>query len=298
MARKYYHFYSDGKLSAELFLTKTDFVAALNRLAACAARVPGVIIVAFTLEDTHVHFLLFCTESDGKAFCDLFKRLTMIYISRTRGGKPVDLHIHFELEGLEDETYRKNVAAYVVIQPTKDGKGIMPYDYPWSSAPLYFRGDKVIPVWYIDRNGDVQRPKYLRDMSYREKRKCLKTAMDLPDNWQVCNGLILPSNYVDVERYEALFGTHNAFRAFQSWSADKDILQRKALAKGVSLPDSEMRTVCKKACRELFGANGVRSLNTIQRLEVARRLRSKYLISHKQLARIVHVPLEEIDRFF
>ena len=298
MVKKYYHFHSDGKLSAELFLTKADFVAALNRLAVYAASFPGVAIVTFTFEDTHVHFLLYCTEEEGKNFCDMFKRLTMIYISRTRGGKPSDLYIHFESEELGDESYRKNVAAYVVIQPTKDGKGIMPYDYPWSSAPLYFRGDKVIPVWCIDKNGEVQDPKCLRDMSYREKRRLLKTAVNMPDDWLFCNGIILPSNYVDICRYEALFGTHNAYRAFQSWSADKDIIRKRALSKGVSLPDREMRAACKGTCRELFGADGVRSLNSIQRLEVARHLRRKYLISQKQLSRIVHVPLEELERYF
>ena len=58
-------------MAAELFLSKSDFVAALNRLAVCAARFPGVAVVAFTFEDTHVHFLLYCLEEDGKAFCDL-----------------------------------------------------------------------------------------------------------------------------------------------------------------------------------------------------------------------------------
>lgn len=298
MKKKYYHFYSDGKLSAELFLSKADFVAALNRLAVCASRFPGVRIVAFTFEDTHVHLLLYCSEEEGKALCDLFKRLTMIYLSHTRGGKPEDLYIHFESEALEDEAYLKRVGAYVVIQPTKDGKGIMPYDYPWSSAPLYFRGEKVIPIWQVDRNGVVQQAKCLKELSYREKRKYLKTAFRLPEDWLVCNGIVLPLNYVDTSGFESIFGTHNAFRAFQSRSADNDAIRHTALSRGVSLPDSEMRAACQEVCRELFGADTVRPLNSAQRLEVARRLRNRYLLSHKQLSRIVHVPLEEIERFF
>ncbi len=298
MVKMYYHFYSDGKLSAELFLSKSDFVAALNRLAVCASHFPGVIVVAFTFEDTHVHLLLYCLEDEGKAFCDMFKRLTMIYLSHTRGGKPADLSIHFESEALKDETYLKRVGAYVVIQPTKDGKGIMPYDYPWSSAPLYFRGDKVIPVWYVDRNGNVRRAKRLGELSYREKRKCLRTAARLPEDWLICNDIVLPSNYVDIVRFESIYGTHNSFRSFQSRSVDNDTVMSSALSKGVSLPDREMRSACQGICRELYGRDTVRSLNSAQRLEIARRLRFKYLISHKQLSRIVHVPVEEIDRFF
>ena len=298
MEKGYYHFYSDGKLSAELFLSKADFVAALNRLAVCANRYPDVKIVAFTFEDTHVHFLLYCREEEGKAFCDMFKKLTMMHISRTRGGKPGDLYIHFESEALEDETYIKRVGAYVIIQPTKDGKGVMPYDYPWSSAPLYFRGEKTIPGWCVDKNGNVQAPGRLCNMSHRERRRCLKTVAKIPDDWLVCNGIVLPSNYVDIARFESIFGSHNAYRVFQSRSVDGDMVRRTANTKGVSLSDQEMRTACKRVCREVFAAEGVRSLNVVQRLEVARHLRNRYLVSIKQLSRIVHVPMEEIERFF
>lgn len=298
MGKNYYHFYSDGKLAVELFLSKSDFVAALNRLAVCAVRFPQVVVVAFTLEDTHVHLLLYCREEDGKAFCDMFKKLTMMYVSRTRGGKPADLHILFDDEYIEDSDYLKTTGAYVLVQPTKDGKGIMPYDYPWSSASLYFRGDKVIPLWCVDRNGDVQKTIRVGELSYRDRKRYLKTDAIIPGDWDFCNGIILPSNYVDVSRFESIYGTHNSFRFFLSKNSDVEMIRHSTTVKGVSLPDSEMREACRKVCRNSFGVNGVRSLNSAQRLEVARRLRKRYLISLKQLSRIVHVPLEEIKAVF
>ena len=294
--KKYYHFYSEGKLAAELFLSKSDFVAALNRLAVCAARFPEVVVVAFTFEDTHIHFLLYCSEEKGRGFCDLFKRLTMIYLSRVRGGKPSGLQIVFDVEEIEDESYLKKVGVYVVVQPTKDGKGIMPYDYPWSSAPLFFRGEKVVPVWCVDRNGVVQDSVRVGDMTCRDRKKQFKTNENLPDEWLVCNGIILPSNYVDVSRFEQIYRTHNAYRAFLSRSSDSDMIQHAASVRGVSLPDHEMRDACRRLCREEFGVRDVRTLNSARRLELARRLRRQYLISNKQLSRIVHVPVEEVER--
>ena len=294
--KKYYHFYSDGKLAAELFLSKSDFVAALNRLAVCAARFPGVVVVAFTFEDTHVHLLLYCAEEEGKAFCDLFKRLTMIYISRTRGGKPAGLQVIFDVEEIEDESYLKKVGVYVLVQPTKDGKGIMPYDYPWSSAPLYFRGEKAVQVWRVDRNGVVQNTVCVGDMTCRERKKQFRTDIILPDEWSVCNGMILPSNYVDVSRFEQLYRTHNAFRAFMSRSSDSEMIRQAGSMRGVSLPDHEMRDACRKVCQETFGVRDVRALDSTRRLELARRLRRRYLVSSKQLSRIVHVPVDEIER--
>ena len=296
MKKKYYHFYSEGNLAAELFLSKSDYVAALNRMAVCAARFPGVVVVAFTFEDTHVHFLLFCLEEEGKAFCDLFKRLTMIYLSNTRGGKPADLHVLFDVEEIEDESYLKRVGAYVAIQPTKDGKGIMPYDYPWGSAPLYFRGEKAVPVWCVDRHGIVRNAIRIGEMSYREKRRQLKTSVRLPDDWLFCNGMVLPSNYVDVSRFEQIYKTHNAYRAFMSRSSDSEMIQQTASVRGVSLPDREMRDACRTLCREIYGVRDVRTLDSARRLDLARHLRRRYLISNKQLSRIVHVPTDEIGR--
>lgn len=296
MEKKYYHFYSDGKKAAELFLSKSDFVAALNRLAVCAFRFPNVMVVAFTFEDTHVHFLLYCLEEEGRAFCDLFKRLTMIYISHTRGGKPVGLQLIFDVEEIEDESYLKKVGVYVLVQPTKDGKGIMPYDYPWGSAPLYFRGEKVVPVWCVDRHGVVQEAVRIGDMTCRERKKQFRTDIPLPDKWLTCNGIILPSNYVDIDRFEQIYRTHNAFRAFLSRSSDSEMIRQTAIVKGVSLPDHEMREACWKVCREIFGVRDVRVLDSTKRLELARRLRRRYLISSRQLSRIVHVPVDEIER--
>ena len=297
MERNYHHFYSEGRLAGELFLSKSDYVAALNRLAVCVSRFPSVIVVAFTFEDTHVHFLLYCPEEEGRAFCDMFKRLTMIYLSRTRGGIPADLQIRFDVEGIEDESYLKRVGVYVIVQPTKDGKGIMPYDYPWGSAPLYFRGEKAVPVWCVDKHGIVQDSTRIGDMKCRERKKQFRTNEKLPDEWLACNGIILPSNYVDVSRFESIYRTHNAYRAFLSRSSDAEMMQQVASVKGVSLPDSEMREACRKVCRDYFGVNDIRTLDSGRRLELARHLRRRYLVSLKQLSRIVHVPVSEIERF-
>ena len=76
-----------------------------------------------------------------------------------------------------------------------------------------------------------------------------------------------------------------------------DSNQKAGTARGVSLPDYEMREACRKLCQEIYGVIGVRSLNALQRLEVARRLRYRYIFSVKQLARIVHVPVDELERF-
>ena len=295
--KKYYHFYSDGKLAAEMFLSKSDYVAALNRLAVCAVTFRDVIVVAFTLEDTHVHLLLYCTEEKGRLFCAMFKKLTMMYISRTRNGKPADLLIKFEAEPIEDTDRLKRLGAYVVVQPTKDGKGVMPYDYPWSSAPLYFRGEKSVWPWCVDRNGDVQVPVSVGSLSFNEKRKYFKTASSFPEEWLACNGIILPSNYVDVKRFESIYGSHNSYRVFMAKAGGLDNTQKAESARGVSLSDSEMRDACRAVCQEKYGVAGVRLLNALQRLEVARRLRFRYIVSVRQLARIVHVPVDELERF-
>ncbi|MDO5320877.1 MAG: hypothetical protein Q4F39_00635 [Bacteroidia bacterium] len=56
--KKYYHIYSDGATGNGLFESTADFIAAMNRIAICAATC-GIEILAFVFEDTHVHFIIY-----------------------------------------------------------------------------------------------------------------------------------------------------------------------------------------------------------------------------------------------
>lgn len=297
MEKKYYHLCSNGNDAKDFIIGRSDYIAALNRIGVCAANCKCV-IVAFDIEDTHLHVLLYGTFEECERFKKLFHKLSMMHIAKRDDRN--DATLNMTLYEITDSEYLLNVSLYVVTQPTKDGKKIMYFDYVWGSGPLYFRGDKVILPWYIDNSGSVRKPTRVGDIPRYKIETILKTRnLTVPKDWLICNGILLPQNYVDVERYESIVRTHNRYRCFAATGKDKDraILDMMAKERGIELEEDEARRVCESLCKELSGYSNTRMLNVEQRIQLAREMRKRYRIGLSQISRRVHLPEEEIRKY-
>ncbi len=297
--RHYFHLCSDGSLSRSFILSRKDFMAAINIVALCAAN-SSVIVLAFALEDTHPHFLLYGTFEECFAFKQLFESIYIRYAANTRQGG-ADLILDIEMYPADGDLRQlRSVAAYVVYQPTKDGKQVMPFDYLWGSGPMYFRSRQSVLPWLVKDDGTIAQAVSFGSLPVDEQRSvCHSRKFAFPDSWQVANGIVLPTNYVDVARFEAIFQTTNCYRVFLSGSSkrDEDIVMEIAQARGVTIEDSEARALCSDKCKDLFGIRDVRRLPTTDRLELARKLRREHNMTARQLASVVRLPEGEIRRF-
>ena len=196
--------------------------------------------------------------------------------------------------------YLRNVAVYTIIQPTKDGKSVMPYDYLWGTGSLYFRNGFYTPVWYFDKEGTIRQPVSFISLGAREKRALLHTRnYMIPDDWLVCNGFILPENYVNIERFESIYITFNRFRVFLSSpkSREEVMLAKMAEERGVMMEDMEARRACGDCCKRMFGTRDPRRLDPRNRLSLAQQLRSQLRLTYLQLATLVRLPETEIRTF-
>lgn len=295
--KSFFHLFADGALSAGFILSIKDYVAVMNIVAVCAAN-SGATVVAFSIEDTHPHFLVFATRQECVRFLEMFESIYRHFATRSRP-KGFCSHIKLEMYPVPDEQSLRNVGVYVINQPTKDGKRVMPYDYPWGSGCLYFRG-RFVPVWLISESGSLVCPVPFGSLESLRKREILHTRQyTIPPDWLVAGDLILPSNYVDVQMFESIYKTHNAFRVFLSSNKSKDdeVRAKIAEARGVMLEDTEARQVCGDECLALFGNRNVRRLSPIQRLRLAQALRRKHRLSMRQLASVVRLPEAEVRRY-
>lgn len=296
MKQQYYHICADGEDARHFIIGRKDFLAAMNIVALCVAHC-NVSIVAFALEDTHPHFLLFGTIEECSRFKAMFEDLYRRYAAETRKNGP-KLVLHCEQYPIgDDEGYLRNVAVYTIFQPTKDGKRVMPYDYLWGTGSLYFRSGFYTPVWFFDEEGIVCQPVRFGDLSVQLRREMVHSrSLTLPDDWLVCNGVVLPTNYVDIARFESIYQTHNCYRVFlgNSRKKEQEILLRMAKARGIMLEDSEARDVCGTECKILFGTRDPRKLSSEQRIRLAQTLRSKYQMTFRQIATCVRLPESEI----
>lgn len=299
---KFYHLTSDGALTPRFIDTASkdrtlDYRAVFNLIAVCAAYCK-VRIVAFAIEDTHMHVLMEGEYDECDAFKIMFERSYIRHVTKTRGtakGAKLDL----DVQPIVDENHLLDIATYVVAQPTKDGKAVLPYDYRWGTGSMYFRCPNHISIWQYDEEGIMHDPVTVGTLSYTAVRKIACSKRRIPKEWRICNGLILPENYVDVNLYERIYRTHNRFRVFMSSNKQKDaeIKRQEAAYFGVTLDDTEATQYCKEMCQSMFGLTAVSQLNAEQRVQLAQAMRQRHKLSFRQLAKLTHLPLKEVQRF-
>lgn len=293
----FFHLFSNGDDAKDFILSDEDRIAAVNRLAV-VGELSGVRIVAFDIEDTHLHSLLSGAAEKCEQFKLLFQRRTRYYISLTRANS-LDARFTLSMTPVTDFDYLKTVSVYIICQATKDGKKVMPYDYRWSSAALYFRTGLNDLLWRQDEKGRFKTVRMVADISGKEYFKIFRTLERMPGNWEVCDNMVLPSSFVDVATFQSIFLTHNAFRTFcgAGRKADQIVLDSMSQSRGVALEESEARDITSRTCYGLFGFSDVRRLSVQQRICLARRMRADFGMGFSQLSRRVHLPESELRKY-
>lgn len=297
MEKNFYHLFANGDDAKDFITSEQDFKTAFNRFGICQY-LTGVTVLSFSVEDSHPHCLLYDTYEKCVLFKDKYTDLSKRSIVQQRGSLD-DVNIHCELALIEDEQYLMNAAAYTITQATKDGKAVMPYDYRYGTGALYFRSRYSVLPWLVDDEGHVRQPERIGDLAVMERRRILASKVSLPDDWLVCNGFLLPTNYVDIQKFEQIYKTHNCFRVFMCGTKQKDdqIKMNMSKVRGIMIEDLEARALCRSLCMELFGRMTTRQLNTQQRIHLAQQLRRRYGLSSRQISMLVKIPEAEIRKY-
>ena len=286
-----WHFSTDGNAVDCLFYDDDDFIAGMNRIY-ITVRGYNVIILAFSLMDTHVHFVLYGEFDECNHFMHEYVRRTSISIAKKHGennkldGVPVDY------QRVDNDYYLKTVICYTVKNAPVAGVPFNALDYPWSSGPLYFKkaGYWSSPSW----QGKENNLSYSGIMGTKTLRKVLKTR-DLPEkNLRMAGSLIFPGEYVAYELVERLFKTTKSFNYFLCRTKEEEVDSKGGTISHLSVPMQEMRQHKNELCLELFNTASIKTLNTSQRLILARTLRSRFNSSIKQIARLCGLVYNEV----
>lgn len=295
---QYFHIFANGDDARNFITSEEDFTAAFNRFAVCAFMFKSVKVQAFSIEESHPHCLVKGPYEECLAFKREYESMTRHYIVSSRGSLD-DVIFELEILEIEDPEYLRNAAAYVIVQATKDGKQVMPYDYRWGTASMYFRPKGLPEIWLYDSTWEIANVCKVGSLTYREKHLLSHSREVVSDDWLVCNGLILPSNYVDVEGFEKIFGSFNRFRTFLSAGRKQlqPVVDNMIMARGVNLSDLEARKKAGEISLEKFGKRDSRWLQPTQRLELARILRQDYRLSFRQISTLCRLPEMEIRKY-
>lgn len=293
----YYHVFANGDEAKNLITCESDYYATFNLIGVCAASTNAK-IVSFSIEDSHPHILMYGQKDDCTDFARMYETSVLHHIVETRGSSD-GVNFKCDLYPVTNDDYLKNVAIYTIIQPTKDGKNILPFDYPWGTGSVYFRQPWMNTVWQMYPDGQTTTPIHVSSIPKKKLQAMLFSKRQIPDNWLICKGFLLPTNYLATDLFEGIFGTPNCYRVFLGNSSRKNesVLNRMAKVHGITLEDFDARKISESVCMSLFGKKTARWLDTNQRLALARKLYREYHMSIRQIAKLSRIPETELRNY-
>ena len=289
--RNCWHFSTDGNAVDVLFRDEEDFIDGMNRVY-IVLQGYHVVILAFSLMDTHVHFVLYGPFDECNRFMHDYVKRTSRAISIRHGDRNKLDHVPINWQAVDTDRYLKTVICYVIKNAPVGGIPYLAMDYPWSSGPLYFRrpGTWSTPAWCSESLPQESS----RPLGTHAKREFFKTRSAYGSDVRLLGRLVFPGEYVAYEIVEQLYKTCKSFNYFLCISKEDDVESRGGTLSHLSIPMQEMRQHKGELCRELFGVNSIKGLDTGGRLRLARALKSRYNSSIKQIARLCGLVYEEV----
>lgn len=285
-----WHFYSCGEDVDALFYDKEDFCNAMNRIFVLLQKY-GVIIIAFCLMDTHIHFVLYGQYAQCNKFIHEYMRRTSMELSRKYNVSHKTDNLKINYQELNNELYLKTAICYVIKNPISAGLPFMPWDYPWSSGPLYFR---IPDLWTSPSFLDEQMLATTEKMPSSKSRKYFKTHDAIRDGVKITGQIVSPGEYVAYEICEKIFRTIKSYAYFLFKTKDIDVESISGELSMLSIPIQELRQHRNEICMEVFGGKKPNRLGIRERILLAKRLRSKYNSSVKQIARVCGLAYAEV----
>ena len=283
----FFHLCTPGKYTELLCETDEDYKF-LVTLIAIAASCAGVTVITFAVMSNHLHVLLAGPEHACRAFFDLIKKKLKRYCSSKQ--RYVNLS-GFECKLIPVESLRqiRIEIAYIHRNAYLASDRYLPFSYPWSAGYLFFNP--------MVRNKDGVP---YNSLAQREKREvCRGRALELPEQFIIRDGMILPDSFCAVRFAEALFRDAHQYFSMISKNYEAYSEVAKALGDDVFLNDEEMFVVLQLQCRKQFGTESRPAmLPQKDKLALAGWMKQNYNASIGQMQRMLRLDKTALEEMF
>lgn len=292
--RNCWHFCTDGQAIDVLFKDEEDFRYGMNLIFVMFKQFK-VVILAFSLMDTHIHFILYGEFDECNRMMHEYLRRLSIYIRHKYGERKKLRKCPLSHQLIDTVFYLKAAICYTLKNAPVGGLHYSAVDYPWSSGPLYFRTITgwSRPVWYDSLTDEIIYGRSVRRLFHTQDIKKEKSLIV-----KMIDGLVFPGEYVAYEIVEKIFRSHKGFNYFMCISKDSDVESRGGAISNLTMPIQEMRQHKAEICQRLFGVSSIKTLDTAKRLLLARTLKSKFNSSTKQICRLCGLVYDEVKGMF
>lgn len=281
-----FHLYTKGLETDVLFYSDQERSIALNYMA-IACYETGCILLAFAIMTNHFHFLLLGEREQVAEFYERFLQLLKNYYSHHGRSLPAS-SLEPGLTPIEDVKHFRTELAYVIRNAFVVNPDVNVFADPWSSGNLYFN-----PL--LVREGLPASA--LKGRALREFTKSrIITSVDL--RMHIKDGVAQPWSFVDYKKAESFYDNARQFVNSVLKNVEAQVETSLRYGEDPALNDDEMWPIVFGLCRDKFKADRPALLSPEDKKQLAIQLKNRYRSSNKQLARLLGLPLKEVDAMY
>lgn len=301
--RQYYLLSTEHLENKLWFREVDDFAVGMNYVALQVALSPEIVVLAFILMSNHVHFVLYGTEEEVRAFVNAFKQRYSMYLYRKYG-----LREHLQendLDVKEISVYGaealERAIAYVQMNCVAAKICAHPSQYPWGTGRAFFQADGKDAIQEVDSGASKHNLSCTRlsDLSGRARKRLMHSdlAINLPGNWLVsAEGYVLPENYVAVEAVERLYRNPGRMNYFLNTSSKARKRMDSEDDRVPAFKDQLILQALPDLLRGLFRKVRLEDLNQEEKAETLRQIRYRFSANVHQAARVCGLSYAEAAR--
>ena len=309
---QFWHLCTPGKSQCLLFRELSDYVQGMNMVALSAYKYSSSVwIYAFELMSNHFHFVIQARREDAQEFYEDFYNRLRRFLGR-QGRKHELNDISYSLIPIDNETYLKNLIAYVHRNAFLVNSSCTPFSWLWgTNAHIFSSLEPYLNKTYL--NSIAKRPK--QDMFHSRE-------VDFPDNYYLIHplqnhplenhplknypleddntatGYISPACYCKIAECEKLFKSahqyyFNITRKVESFS---DIARE--LGDSITYTDEEIFSVTTHLLLTKYNKEKLSMLNRNEKIEMAKVLHFNYNAGNEQICRVLRLSDALIDSMF
>ena len=245
-------------------------------------------LLAYSVMNNHLHFILEGTEHAVHEFWDIFYDRLAAFLKRTgrmylaKSCMPQFIQIK-DLKQLKDEI------AYVIRNHFAAAPDYNIFACLWDSGHLYFN-----PLLSRMKVG-----KSAAELTYTERRN-FKHERDasIDSRIMVLDGVAIPASFVDYKRAESFFENAREYLLWTMKNVESMVEVAKRIGENPNLTDTELRSVIWKMCKQKYNCSGPGTLTPEYKTELLNTLKYDYHTSNAQIARCVGLRIAEINQIF
>ena len=285
---QFWHLCTPGKLQCLIFRNKSDYTTGMNLIALSANKFSeSVEIYAFELMSNHLHFLIKANQKDAEAFYqDFYQRLRRFL---GRQGRMYELNkISYSLIPVNNDTYLKNLIAYLHRNAFLVNSSIIPFSWPWGTNIHMFLGLDS----YFEKV-------YIKTIGKRARQEMFHTRdIDFPDNYYMIQGYISPACYCKIAECELLF--RSAHQYFFNISRRVELFSDIARELGdiITYTDEEIFSTAAHLSMTKYNKEKISMLDRNEKIEVAKVLHFNYNAGNDQICRVLKISDALVDSIF